>query len=126
MAAQRQRFYWCGWEVPNTVPEEHMVADWPSGMEGWINGEKASENPEDEDLVQWVGVVIATSSLHAWRTVLSCYGPSSQRIKRRWTPEVKPDNWAPTARYPGFSLKLPRQTETVAFEKPKVRSTDEK
>jgi hypothetical protein len=97
--SKTNKFFWCGWKVPRNIPIEHIAEVWPQDMEGWITGDTV-------DCMTWVGVVIANSSVNAWKKVLSCYGSSDTLIEQRWPPEEKPDNWQPSDRFPDFSLKL--------------------
>jgi len=120
------KLFWCRWAVPNNIDRRHIVGEWPENIQGWITG-KTSESDAaiDGGFVHWEGGVIAPSPLHAWRKVLSCYGPSRTIIVQRALPEEKPADFDPGDNFPGYNLKLPR-TETVAFEKPEVPPTNEK
>lgn len=102
---QTSKLYWCGWNVPRTVPDEHMIEKWPNGMQGWITGGTLEGDTPNSGFVTWAGAVIASSPTEAWATVLSCYGPSSTCIEKRWEPEERPKGWQPTDRFPGFNLK---------------------
>lgn len=86
--------YWCGWEVPFGVPDEHIVARWPEGMRGWISGESCTR-------VIWVGRIDAESADKAWSIVLGCYGESADKIEQRWEPKPNELGWRPNnGRFP--------------------------
>jgi len=106
MVGKQRKLYWCGWNVPRTVPNEHILEAWPEGMQGWITAETLEDETVNNGFIIWTGGVIATSPLEAWRIVLSCFGPSSPRIVKRWEPEERPEGWEPGNRFPGFSLKV--------------------
>lgn len=86
--------WWCGWNVPNDIPEEHMAAAWPEGMRGWCTG-------HSEGYTTWVARVEAEAAEYATEVVIGCYGKSARRIDSRWEPKAKPDGWWPeSGRFP--------------------------
>lgn len=94
-----KQFYWCGWTVPDDVPDEHMVESWPTNMKGWHTG-------SGEGFTTWAGLVWASSPDEAWRTVLSCYGPSADQIGERWEPEERGTEWEGTGRFPATQEQI--------------------
>lgn len=88
------RTWWCGWLVPDSVPEEHKGGEWPEGMSAWITGHSAFAPGGDH--VTWVAVVRAATAQAAWQMISECYGPSAGDIGKRWEPELKPDDYVPS------------------------------
>lgn len=85
--------FWCGWEVPDGVPDEHMVEAWPAGMKGWLSG-------SGDVFSTWVGRVDAASAEAAEKIVRGCYGKSGRRIRMRWEPEKNALGYRPGGRFP--------------------------
>lgn len=71
--------FWCRWEAPNTIPDEHMVESWPNGMKGWISGYGA-------DTRIFCARVDAASAREAEQIVRACFGPSGNIIRMSWDP----------------------------------------
>lgn len=93
--------WWCGWSVPDSVPEDHMLERWPETMTGWRTG-------EGDDYSTWAGAVWARDKAEARATVLRCYGKSAKKISWRFEPEARPDDFTPSDRFGG---KLPPKPE---------------
>lgn len=90
--------YWCGWEVDDSIPQEHMVERWPDGMKGWWSG---SGGDDDTGYRTYAGRVDAETAEQAIQIIRTCYGPSSSRIRMRWEPEEKPYGYRATGgRFP--------------------------
>lgn len=86
--------YWCRWEAPGDIPDEHMVEKWPKGMRGWISG-------YSKNATIWCARVDATSPEAAERIIRKCYGPSGDEIQLSWEPEENKLGWRPTGgRFP--------------------------
>jgi hypothetical protein len=94
------KLWWLGWTSPKDIPDDHVLAKWPSNMQGWRTG-------EGDDHLTWVGAIWAETAGDAWTTVLSCYGESAGRVVERFEPDLKPDDWRPTDRFPNFNLVKP-------------------
>lgn len=73
------KIWWCGWDAPDDVPDEHCVETWPDGMKGWITG-------YGEDYTTYAGSVTAPTAKAAMKIVCQCYGASGHRIAERWEP----------------------------------------
>lgn len=87
--------WWCGWNVPDAVPNEHMVERWPEGMKGWRTG-------YGDDYTTWVAVVMANTEEEAWNTILSCYGESAGEISERFGCQtIDPTKVGGDDRFPG-------------------------
>ena len=67
------RIYWMGWEVPDDMPVEHILATWPEAMSGWWSGSR-------DGYRIWVGIVRGPDEEAAFGLVRSCYGESASRI----------------------------------------------
>jgi hypothetical protein len=92
----RDKFtFWCRYEVPRSIPDEHMVEKWPRGMKGWISGYSGNGT------TIWCARVDSATPEDAERVVRRCYGKSSSKIEMSWEPEQKPLGWRPTGgRFP--------------------------
>lgn len=92
---RHKRFtFWCGWEVDDDVPDEHMATRWPAGMKGWITG-------YSDSFSTFAGRVDAKTASDAERVIRGCYGKSSARIRMRWEPKQHEHGWRPTdGRFP--------------------------
>ena len=81
--------YWCGFEVPDDIPEEHKLEEWPAGVPGaWLTG-------EGDGYTTWVASVDAESAEAAEAVLRSCFGPSREEITMRWEPRECPKGWEP-------------------------------
>lgn len=92
--------HWCGWEVPDDVDEEEMVETWPPNIQGWHTG-------YGHNYDTWVGCIWAESPEDAEHKIRLMYGEEAERIRIRWHPERKPDDYIPGNRFPGFKLTRP-------------------
>lgn len=87
--------FWCRWEQPTSIPDEHMVEKWPQGMRAWVSGYDSDNNKI------WCARVDAATPEDAERIIRGCYGPSSDKITMSWEPEQNPLGWRPTGgRFP--------------------------
>lgn len=86
--------FWVGFEVDESIPQDHMVEKWPTGMKGWTSG-------YGDGFSTKCARVDADSPAQAESIVRSCYGPSADKIRMRWEPEEHEHGWRPTGgRFP--------------------------
>lgn len=74
-----KQFWWCGWEVPDDMPDDATVKVWPRTMRGLNTGRGFS-------FTTHTGLVWAASAEDALATVASCYTTHGHLIKQRWPP----------------------------------------
>ena len=96
--------YWCGWNVPDDVPEEDMLAEWPACMKGWCSG-----SGEGYDV--YVGAVWGMNVEQARLAIRHCYGLSGHRIVERWEPHTIPEDTT-SERFPGGMPAKPKEYGT--------------
>lgn len=100
MEQHEERLWWCGWEVPHSIPREHMLEKWPERMQGWHSGGGFT-------FETYTGAVWSPTPEGAMEVVRSAYGPSGGAIVERWSPQYCEDDWKPTDRFPDYRLKKP-------------------
>ena len=85
--------FWCGFNVPNDLPEQSRVEVWPEGMWSWCSG-------EGDEYTTWTALIEASSGKAAESIIRFCYGANGDKIVLRWDPEEKPEDWIPGDRFP--------------------------
>lgn len=80
--------YWCRYEVPDLIPEGHMLEAWPKGMKGWVSG-------FSDGVTIWCARVDAETPEDAERVIRSCYTKSGDDIEMSWEPEGHELGWRP-------------------------------
>lgn len=118
MTTEKQ-FWWCGWEVPNHVPNEGMALKWPKSMTGWLTGSGCTYTGSGFAYTTGAGVVWAENAEEAWKTVLSCFKePHCDTILERWGPLAQGQKVETSDRFPheGFDLLKEESSEYKGFE----------
>lgn len=109
MTTEKQ-FWWCGWEVPNHVPNEGMALKWPKNMTGWLTGSAWT-------YTTWAGAVWAENSEEAWKTVLSCFKePHCDTIQARWAPSAQGQEVEVSNRFPHESFDLLKEEKSSEYK----------
>lgn len=88
-----EQFYWCGWLVPDSIPDDELSDVIPANMKAWWTG-------SGEDHTIYVGLVWAPSGDDAMATVRSCYGECGGDVEVRWEPIAKGLEVELTSRFP--------------------------
>lgn len=94
-----KQFYWCGFEVPRTIPQEDMVERWPPNMKGWFSG-----SSEGADML--CALVWASSADDARATVRSCYTIHADELRERFEPRERGADYRTTERFPATAAEI--------------------